>query len=53
MFKHKYVEEPKAFQGYESRLKSGFINVSNSCDKMFQDYNMLPPKRGKRNELNL
>ena len=53
MFKHKYVEEPKAFQGYESTLKYDIIEVSNSCDKMFQDSHKLPPKRGKQNEVQL
>ena len=50
MFKHKYVEETKAFQGYESSLKSNFIEVANPCDKMFQESNMFPPKRGKQYE---
>jgi len=53
MIKHEDVEESKAFQGYESSLKSDFIEVSNSCDKMFQESNKLPPKRGKQNEVNL
>ena len=35
MFKHKYFEENKSFQGYESSLKSDFIEVSNPCDNMF------------------
>ena len=35
MFKHKDVEEPKAFQGYESCLKYNFIEDSNSFDNMF------------------
>lgn len=52
MIKHEDVEESKAFQGYESSLKSDFIDVSNSCDKMFQESNMLPPKIGKQNEVN-
>ena len=53
MIIHEGVEEYKAFQGYESSLKSDFIDVSNSCGKMFQESNMLPPKRGKQNEVNL
>ena len=53
MFKHKVVEEPKVFQGYESILKYNFIEVSNSCDKMFQESNMFPSKRGKQSEANL
>jgi len=35
MFKHKDVEETKYFQGCESSLKSDFIGVSNSYDKIF------------------
>ena len=53
MIKHECVEESKDFQGNDSSLKSDFIVVSNSCDKMFQNSNMFPPKRGKQNEVNL
>ena len=35
MFMQKDVEETKGFQGYESSLKSDFIEVANPCDKMF------------------
>ena len=53
LIKHKYVDESEAFQGYESSLKSDFIEVVNSCDKMFQESNMLPRKRGKQCEIHL
>ena len=53
MIKHKYVDESEAFQGYESSLKSNFIEVANPCVKMFQESNMLPPKRGKQYEVHL
>ena len=53
MFKNKDVEEPKAFQGYQSIFKFDFNEFSNSCDKMFQESNKFPPKRGKQNEMQL
>ena len=53
MIKHKDVGEHKAFQGYEASLKSGLIEITNPCDKMFQDSNMFPPKRGKPHEVKL
>ena len=53
MIKHEVFEESKTFQGYESSLKSNFIEVANPCDKMFQESNMFPPKRGKQYEVKL
>ncbi len=53
MIKHKDVDESEAFQGYESSLKSVFIDIYNSCDNMFQEYNMFPLKRGKKYEVQL
>ena len=52
MFKHNVVVN-EAFQGYESSFKYDCIEVSNSCDKMFQESNMFPPKRGKQHEVKL
>ena len=52
MFKHEYVVN-EAFQGDASNVKSDFIEVVNSCDKMFQEYNMFPSKRGKQDEVKL
>lgn len=53
MFKHRDVDEPKAFQGYESSLKYDFIEASNSSDKMFQESNVFLPKIGQQNEVQL
>lgn len=53
MIKHKDVDEYEVFQGYESSLKSDFIEVVNPCDKMFQEFNILAPKREKQYEVHL
>jgi len=53
MIKQKDIEESKAFQECDATLKSDSIEVINMCDKMFQEYNVLPPKRGKQHEFHL
>ena len=34
-------------------MKSDFIGISNPCDKMFQESNTLPPKRGEQENVKL
>lgn len=49
MFKHQDVVN-EAFQGNASKEKYDFIEADNGCDKLFQGFNMLSPKRSKQDE---
>lgn len=53
MIKHKDVEEYEAFQGCDVKLKHDLVEVVNTCDKMFQEFDMLHSKRGKQHEVQL
>jgi len=53
MIKHKYVEESEAFQGCCVKIKHDLVRFVKTCDNMFQESDMLPPKRGKQHVLQL
>ena len=53
MIKPKENVENDDFQGCDTRLKSDFIEVVNTYDKMFREPEVLPPKRGIQHEIQL
>ena len=52
MIKHQDVVN-EAFQGDSSNENYDLIEVYNGCDKMFQESNMLPFKKGKQDVVKL
>ena len=53
MSKPKDVIESEAFQGYDSKLTHNLVEIFKTYDKMFQEAEGLPPKRGIQHEIQL
>ena len=53
MIKTKDTIESEALKGCDSKLKHDLVEVVNTYDKMFQEPEGLPPKRGTQHDNHL
>ena len=53
MIKAKDIVESEAFSGCYSKIKHELVEVVNTYDKIFQELEGLPPKRGIQHEIQL